>query len=285
MGWSGWSHGPPAVISSTPPAASLPPVKRHVVRYVDDRERPPRSAGAVRSGVVEGAAVVEGDAAGGHLHGDRLGHREPLRLHPVDDALPRHRERDRFLAAVAVRSRHEVQAAVVHGDVVHGDPGRERAHRIHAPIRSVLVPVGRPAALTRRLDHGVVVVDAHVAAPRKAPSGLGQIGMEREGLRGRMVRPQVDHLVEHPLVVFRNPPTAFRTPDALAVPCDRAVDRVAQLVHLVRGKEPLVADVALLLEERDVPLGHPAQCTRHVPPLPPESGFLGVIPESLQISR
>ena len=49
---------------------------------------------AIGSRVVEGAAMMERDAAGGHLHGHRFGHLVTLLPHHVDDAVPCHVELD-----------------------------------------------------------------------------------------------------------------------------------------------------------------------------------------------
>ena len=115
--------------------------KGGVVGDVNDGEGAARCLRVVRPGVVEGAAVVESNAAGGHIHGHRLGHIVTLVLHLVDDALAIDAEFDRFEAAVFMRSGHEVQAAVFPCHVVNCDPGRESANRFHGPVRGVLMPV------------------------------------------------------------------------------------------------------------------------------------------------
>ena len=76
--------------------------KRGVVGHVDNGERAARCSGLVGTGVVEGAAVVEGNAAGFHVHGHRLGHVVALFLHFTDDTLASNAEFNRFEPLVLV---------------------------------------------------------------------------------------------------------------------------------------------------------------------------------------
>ena len=171
-----------------------------VVGDIDNGEGAARCLGLVGAGVVEGAAVVEGDAAGGHVHGHRFGHVVALVFHLVDDTLAFYPEFDCFEAAVLVRAGYEVQAAVCWGHVVDRDPGRQRADGFHRPIGRVLVPVGLFAFLSGRFDHRVVVVDAHVAAIAEQAGTLCETGMEGDFLGGLVVGPEIDHLVKNALV-------------------------------------------------------------------------------------
>jgi hypothetical protein len=54
--------------------------------------------------------------------------------------------------------------------------------------------------LSGRFDHRVVVVDAHVAAIAEQAGTLCETGMEGDFLGGRVVGPEIDHLVKNALV-------------------------------------------------------------------------------------
>ena len=66
------------------------------------------------------------------------------------------------------------------------------------------MPVRLLARLAGGFDHRVVVVDAHVAAAAQAAGSLGQARMKGDFLGVWIVGPEIDHLVEDALVLFRH---------------------------------------------------------------------------------
>ena len=220
-----------------------------VVGNVDDRERPARLIGLVGAGVVEGTAVVKGHAAGGELDGDRIGYFVAPFQHPVDDAVSFLRQLDGFLAAEPVGAGHEMEAAVLHGDSVDGDPGGQGADRIHRPVGRILVPVGGAAVATGGFDHGVVVVDAHVPALRQPSGRLGQGAMEGVGFDGRIVGPEVDQLVEDQIVLLADVATIRGVHDPVSFCGNGLVDGLLEPADLLGAEELGVPDVAVFPEE------------------------------------
>ena len=65
----------------------------------------------------------------------------------------------------------------------------------------------------------------------------------------RIIGPEVDHLVEDALVLFRHSAILLGPFDAGAVRVDGVVNGLAQRGDLLGGEEVLVADVAVLLKE------------------------------------
>ena len=73
--------------------------------------------------------------------------------------------------------------------------------------------------------------------------------MEGDFLGSRIVGPEVDHLVEDALVLFRRAAIILGPFDAGAMRVDGVVNGLAQRGDLPGREEVLVADVAVLLEE------------------------------------
>ena len=85
--------------------------------------------------------------------------------------------------------------------------------------------------------------------PLKAAGGLGQARMEGDFLGVWIVGPEIDHLVEDALVLFRHAAIPLGPFDASAMRVDGVINGVAQRGDLLGGEEVLVADVAVLLKE------------------------------------
>ena len=193
--------------------------------------------------------MVEGDAAGGHVHGHRFGDLIAALSHLIDDALAVDPELDRLEPLELVSARYEVQTAIVWRDIVDCDPRRQCSDRIHRPVGRVLVPVGFFARLAGGFDHRVVVVDAHVAAAAQTPRALGQPLVEGDLFGVRVIGPEVDHLVEDALVVCGGPAVVGGALDAGTTGSDGVVDSLVQAGYFSCGKKILVADIAVGLVE------------------------------------
>ena len=193
--------------------------------------------------------MVKGDTAGAHRHRHGLRYAVALFSEASDDAVVLCGKADRVQAAVLVRARNELQAAVFDADVVHRDPGRQRADRVHGPVGRVLMPVGLFALLAGWLDHRVVMVDAHVPAAAQLACVLAQTQVKRDFLGVGIVGPQVDHLIENAFIVLGAAPAHFGADDAFALAGDGIVQRQAQGSDFRRRKEVVILNVAVVLEE------------------------------------
>ena len=104
------------------PCRVFAPCEDDVVRDVDDCECTTRLVSQVRARIVEVAAVVESDATGLHLHWNGVGDIVSSFLHLPDDRLAFDAELDTILFTELVRSRTEVETAVLNRYIVDGDP-------------------------------------------------------------------------------------------------------------------------------------------------------------------
>ena len=94
-----------------------------------------------------------------------------------------------------------LQAAIVHGGVIEGDPAGEVSHRLRpGPIREVLVP-GDDTAVLGRFDKELVMEQAHGPAEQLI-GGQPEGGRPGQVMKGGLELPGPESVKEHPAVLL-----------------------------------------------------------------------------------
>lgn len=217
-------------------------VEGAAVGHVAAGHRPPPAGGHVGPGAVGEEAVVEG--AGPGLHGGGVGlERRPLGVELeeggdvlVDGAV--------LPGGGAVGAGEEVEAAVVVGDVVEGDPQADGVARRERPVGVVEVPAGGVGP--GFLDQGLVVPDADAVHPGQLGGHLADPPVEHEAADPLVVHPQVDALGEDLVVVgVAGAPVAVGELAVLAGG-DRGVDPAPPEGQFLFGEKTVDDDVPAL---------------------------------------
>ena len=94
---------------------------------------------------------------------------------------------------------NKVHAAVCQGDVVQGNPDRDRIARIEGPVGVIQMPGGGvgPGLFNERL----VVPDTDAIDASQFQRNLPQMRIQHQLSHARMVLPQIDALDEHVVIV------------------------------------------------------------------------------------